>query len=67
VQAIKPFLHTYPNYLAAKDIERVAEHLAENKKLSNTPSLSFSKQSWWLPALLNRSVVGPKWAASSPP
>ena len=54
VQAIKPFLHAYPNNRAAKDLRRVAEHLAEEKELYNAPTLSFPKRSWWPPAVFNR-------------
>lgn len=54
VQALKPFLLTYPNNRAAKDIVQVAAHLADGKELDNTPSLSFPKQSWWPPAIFNR-------------
>lgn len=54
VQAIKPFLLTYPKNRAAKDLVQVAEHLAEEKELYNSPVLSFPRQSWWPPTLLNR-------------
>ncbi|MDA2926943.1 P-loop NTPase [Acidobacteria bacterium AH-259-G07] len=47
VQGIRPFLLRYPDNRAAIDMLEVAERLAKEQELYNTPSLHFPKRPWW--------------------